>query len=1031
MNQLKIGECMRYLFILFSIFLSFFSHVSANEKVSLQLKWLHQFQFAGYYAAKEKGFYEKAGLDVVIKERDLQKNNIEQVVNGESEYGVADSVLFLYQEQKKPVVIVAPIFQHSPSVLITLASSGLDSPYQLSGKNVTFYQKDTDGFGILAMFQGLGVAPLFERNKELTDYTHLANKKTDAYASYLTNEAYELKSHGVAFNIINPANYGFDLYGDMLFTTAYEAQTNPQRVQRFKDATIEGWKYALEHKEELIQIIQTKYAPKKSLEHLRYEANAIEDVISHKSIEIGTLDRGRIQYTLETYKKLGLLKEIPNIDTSIFKPFQAKIELTKEEKEWLLANPNIQLSSIIHQKPLLFLNENKEAEGIMADYFRLIGRNIGREIKLSCISDDKKYHESGKYAGNYGVASLLDVAPNHDMYNFTKPYMYSNFIFFANKSDQKKYKNLEDFSHKKIAIVTNHKGMQEYLLKLQDVEIVYAKSVLEQMEMLQREEVDAILGYQTYNFIINEYFFSDIVVAFNDTREFSISIGLNKEHTLLQAILNKAIDTITVNERQQILSKWIQNTNQSAHDFGERKKDNSSVFTEEEKTYMYNKKSLHVCIDPDWMPFEKNDKGKHIGMGADYMAILEEKIGLPIKMVPTNSWTQSLEFGAQRKCDIFSLIMQTKEREQFLSFTKPYLEVPIVIVTGIEELFVSDFAQIKDKKVAFIKGYAYGEVIKAKYPNMQMVEVKNLQEGLDGINRGEFFGVVETLATAGYQIQKEYIGQLKIAGKFDEKFMLGIGVRNDEPILKDIFEKAIEQIPAAKRQEILNKWISVNYDKEGNYKTIMRWSFVMALVFVVILLIVLRVNRILNKEIQSRKAIEKKLQEISVTDALTNLYNRRYFNEIFPTFLNLSKRKNEKICFAIMDIDYFKLYNDNYGHLSGDKALRSVADCMKTSLLRADDYCFRLGGEEFGILFREESSKKAKDLIEKIRQNIENLRIEHNYNTASKYLSASFGIVIHDAQDVATCEDLYKEADELLYEAKEAGRNCVHVNKEV
>lgn len=239
---------MRYLFVYFLVPFFLFSNVYASEKVSLQLKWLHQFQFAGYYAAKEKGFYEEAGLDVTIKERNLQKNNIEQIIDGESEYGVADSVLFLYQEEKKPVVIVAPIFQHSPSVLITLASSGIDSPYKLNGKNITFYQKDTDGFGILAMLQSLGIKPILDRDKESNDYTHLMYKKTDAYASYLTNEAYSLQSEGVAINIIDPANYGFDLYGDMLFTNENEAKNNPQRVQKFKDATIRGWKYALEHK---------------------------------------------------------------------------------------------------------------------------------------------------------------------------------------------------------------------------------------------------------------------------------------------------------------------------------------------------------------------------------------------------------------------------------------------------------------------------------------------------------------------------------------------------------------------------------------------------------------------------------------------------------------------------------------------------------------------------------------------------------------------------------------------------------------
>lgn len=1007
-------------FLLIFYFLLFSSILYANEKVSLQLKWLHQFQFAGYYAAKEKGFYQEVGLDVIIKERKLKENNIEQVISGESEYGIADSILFLYQEQKKPVVIVSPIFQHSPSVLLTLKSSGIDSPYKLNGKRITFYQNDTDGFAILAMLQSLGIQPILDRNKESNDYKHLMYKKTDAYSSYLTNEAYSLKAEGVPINIINPANYGFDLYGDMLFTNVNEAQNNPQRVQKFKEATIKGWEYALDHKEELIQIIKTKYAPSKSLEQLRYEADAIEDVIRHKSIEIGTLDRGRIQYTIEIYKKLGLVQDTFNIDKYIFKPFQTKINLTTEEKEWLLANPNIQFSALDYQKPLIFLNDNKKTEGILADYFQLLSSAIGQEIKLKIVSSDEAYQKSATNRGNYGLSTILDLESNRELYNITKPFMSSNFIFFTNKKNLHTYKNLEDFTHKKVAVLKDHKGMKEYLEKLNDVEIIYADTILDQMTMLQYGEVDAILGYVTYNFLINEYFFSDIVAAFNDTHEFSVAIAVNKEHSILHSILNKAIDTLQVQDTQQIIHKWIENENV--------KKVN--IFTAQEREFLQNKKIITMCIDPDWMPFEKNDNGKHIGMTADYIAIFKEEIGVPIEMVNTKSWVQSLEFAEQRKCDFLSLVMDTKKREEYLSFTQPYLELPTVIITNIDELFVNDFSQITDKKIGIVKGYAYGEIIKEKYPNMQIVEVDNLKDGLNRVVNGEFFGFIETLATAGYQIQKEYIGQLKIAGKFDQTWELGIGVRNDEPILRDIFEKAIEQIPITKRQEILNKWVSIIYDKEPSYKIIMQWVFGISFIFIVVLLIVLRVNRILNKEIQSRKEIEKKLQELSITDALTNLYNRRYFNEVFPKFVNTAKRKKEKLYFALLDIDYFKLYNDNYGHSSGDTVLRLVADSMKASLLRGDDYCFRVGGEEFAILFHEQSSEKAKDFIEKIRKNIENLNIIHEYNSASAHVTASIGFVMRDAQAVGVCEDLYKEADALLYKAKEHGRNCVQTNEE-
>ena len=130
--------------LLYLILIFFTTILNANEKVVLQLKWFHQFQFAGYYAAKEKGFYDEAGLDVEIKERDLKYNNIDEVINGNAQYGVADSILILYRLKQQPVVIVSPIFQHFPSVLISLKKNNISSVYELNNKDILFYPNDTD-----------------------------------------------------------------------------------------------------------------------------------------------------------------------------------------------------------------------------------------------------------------------------------------------------------------------------------------------------------------------------------------------------------------------------------------------------------------------------------------------------------------------------------------------------------------------------------------------------------------------------------------------------------------------------------------------------------------------------------------------------------------------------------------------------------------------------------------------------------------------------------------------------------------------
>jgi ABC-type nitrate/sulfonate/bicarbonate transport system substrate-binding protein/signal transduction histidine kinase len=245
--------------------------------------------------------------------------------------------------------------------------------------------------------------------------------------------------------------------------------------------------------------------------------------------------------------------------------------------------------------------------------------------------------------------------------------------------------------------------------------------------------------------------------------------------------------------------------------------DNTIYLSNEEKNYLNKKEKITMCVDPNWMPFEKIENGKHIGIAADYIKLIEEKIKKPITLVPTKTWSESLEFGRKRTCDIFSLVRTTPQREKYLNFTKPYLEIPLVIAADINAPFIDNFEQIKDKKIAIIKDYALGEVLRIKYPDINFIDVPNINDGLELVQKGKVFGFIDTLVTVGYHIQNNYIGQLKISGKFDEIWKLGIGARNDEPILNTIMDKAINDITANQKQQILNKWVSVNYQKEIDY----------------------------------------------------------------------------------------------------------------------------------------------------------------------------------------------------------------------
>ncbi|MEA3228816.1 MAG: diguanylate cyclase [Campylobacterota bacterium] len=170
---------------------------------------------------------------------------------------------------------------------------------------------------------------------------------------------------------------------------------------------------------------------------------------------------------------------------------------------------------------------------------------------------------------------------------------------------------------------------------------------------------------------------------------------------------------------------------------------------------------------------------------------------------------------------------------------------------------------------------------------------------------------------------------------------------------------------------------------------------------------------------------QKKIEEISNIDGLTHLYNRRFFDAVFPKQIKISKRNKNLLVFAMMDIDHFKQYNDTYGHQAGDIALKKVASALKKALNRADDYIFRLGGEEFGMLYNISEKKDAFEIADSTRKKIEALEIAHSGNSVSKFVTISMGIYIIEADKENEVDDIYKSTDELLYKAKQNGRNQV------
>lgn len=292
----------------FTIFMIFSIYLRADEniKVRLQLKWKHQFQFAGYYAAKEKGFYRDRGIDVEIIEEGNGNEPVKNVMEGRAEFGIGNSDLLIDRSKGNKVVLLAPIFQHSPYIFITKKSSRIDSIYKFVGKKVAL-EKNAAGLLTYLKYQGV---PLEKLNIVTHSFSteDLINDKIDVMSGYSTDEVYDLQSKNIEFNIFSPVESGVDFYGDSLFTSESYLKNNRKTVEKFLEASIEGWKYALNNRKEIAELIYSDYTQRHSIKQLMAESDEMIKLIIPQVVEVGYCNKDRWYKIADSYRDVGLVK---------------------------------------------------------------------------------------------------------------------------------------------------------------------------------------------------------------------------------------------------------------------------------------------------------------------------------------------------------------------------------------------------------------------------------------------------------------------------------------------------------------------------------------------------------------------------------------------------------------------------------------------------------------------------------------------------------------------------------------------------
>ena len=629
------------------------------DKVVLQLKWKHQFQFAGYYAAQSQGYFAEEGLEVDIREIDSNLIPLDTVLSGKAQFGISDSSLVLARMQGKKPVVLATILQHSPLVLLTLKSSGIINPLQLKGKRIMF-SRDIDDAVLTAMFTEVGLSPTdYEQVPQSFNNDDLINQNINAMSAYITDQAFSLPKMNIPVNIISPANYGIDFYGDMLFVEENYFKNNKQQALAFRRAAIKGWHYAIDNQEEMVDWIIKNLTQKKDKEHLMNEAKTTARMIQANIIDLGYFSTNRFIRIADTYKNLNLV------------------------------DPDSSFSGISYE-----------------DY-------------LEKKNDDKKWIQAGIF-----ISALLAT----------------------------------------IALIL---WMHNFRLK---------EKIKDNTNRLEK----ANQSTTRYLNVINEY--------------------------INECVLSLDLTVLSVS------AAWCRTLSNPPKSF-------------------INNKLQNLLFNPD------------------------------------------------------------------------------------------------DTKV---------------------------QKMLSTLNSG-----------------KEWTDELEFV---DSK---GISV-----------------------------WFKISAQLEKNQETSLDEITIIAI------------------DISDQKRIET----LSLTDSLTGLANRRHLDSVLQNEIKRMKRNKTSLSLLMLDVDFFKQYNDMYGHQEGDSCLKQLSTILEQCTQRPADLAARYGGEEFILLLPEADKKGIHTIAELVMKNITLQNIEHKGSTVAQYVTVSIGVATVQAPDINTPEEIIKIADERLYKAKSLGRNTICSN---
>ncbi|MBF0359149.1 MAG: transporter substrate-binding domain-containing protein, partial [Magnetococcales bacterium] len=523
------------------------------------------------------------------------------------------------------------------------------------------------------------------------------------------------------------------------------------------------------------------------------------------------------------------------------------IQLTIEEQAWINKNPVVKVGNEMDWPPFDYA-QNGVAKGFSIDLVRKIGEKTGLDFEFI---NGHSWAELLKMTrdGKLDLLPATAAIPKRREYlAFSEPYLNYFTVLVVPDSD-KTTKSLNDLKGKKVGIVKGYYYFDLAKKRFPDVDFVETSGFAEGLESVASGELEGFIGSRIVTkYTMQKSFINDLRIAgrsgVDDPEQSNLRISVRKDLPILLSVINKGLAAISEGEKSIIARKWM-----GFDSVAEQKK---VTLTEKERIWRDEHSVVRLGVDPAWPPFDFiNSKGEHDGLAADILQHVEKYIGVKFELAKNLTWNQVTEKTKNHDLDVISLSSKTPEREQFLTWSKPVVTMPLVVASKTDFNPISSVKELIGQRVVVAKGYAVVSFLREQYPEISFKEAATPFDGLQQVSVNMADVYIGYLGTISYHIRTDGLFNLKIAGPSGfPPTKLAIAVRSDWPELVDLINKGLDAFTDEEMNLIQKKWLPLLkdsiYQKETIDQNIWLLTIVACLVFIALLVVLLFLPRLFS-----------------------------------------------------------------------------------------------------------------------------------------------------------------------------------------